>query len=346
MVPLAMTRTRLVTALAAVLALFALPGVPALWGAPQDTQVITLPAPPPASPGSPAATTANTAPVYVPVKPVPAIGGSVNGLMWKATSPTTTVYLVGSIHLASADLYPLPQAMEDAFQKASVLVVEVDMTSVDSMKMLSVTASDGIYRNGDSLWNHVSERTKDLVTAFCTEHGLDPALFSRFKPWLATLTLSTMAMSRAGLKPEYGIDLHFLNKAKGVKRIEQLESANQQIRMLSQIPEAEAERGLAEAVENFDRLGRTANELKASWRRGDAGTLGVQLASEFQSSPGTEKKMFGERNPRMAAAVEQYLQGSEPIFVVVGAGHLVGKDGVVAILQRKGYKVTQVLSSK
>jgi uncharacterized protein YbaP (TraB family) len=56
--------------------------------------------------------------------------------------------------------------------------------------------------------------------------------------------------------------------------------------------------------------------------------------------------MLQDRNVRMADATEQFLKGKERAFVVVGAAHMVGPDGVVRILEKRGYKVEQVPLSR
>src|ERR1017187_8315653 len=111
----------------------------------QDTQVVTLPAPPEGLAPKPtvhavtdaAATTTATA-------------SRTRGLLWKATAGTTTVYLAGSLHFGSPDMYPLPQEMESAFQQSSVLVVEVDVSAMSPTRAMSLMATSGTYPPGDS----------------------------------------------------------------------------------------------------------------------------------------------------------------------------------------------------
>lgn len=82
--------------------------------------------------------------------------------------------------------------------------------------------------------------------------------------------------------------------------------------------------------------------MKAAWLKGDAAAIEALLSEEFRDAPETRRLLLDDRNVRMAAAVERYLQGSEPCFVVVGAGHLVGKGGIVSRLIEKGFSVKRV----
>jgi len=72
-------------------------------------------------------------------------------LMWKAASPTTTVYLVGSIHLGDSSMYPLPKEAESAFAAAKVLAVEINIKNADQAKMVGLIQKYGLYTGDDSL---------------------------------------------------------------------------------------------------------------------------------------------------------------------------------------------------
>ncbi len=294
----------------------------------QDTQVITLPAPP-------AAAAANPATHAIPV----ARGSS---LLWKANSATTTVYLAGSLHFGSSDMYPLPPEMEAAFQESSVLVVEVDPSAVSPAKAISLIATSGTYPPGDTLWNHVSGRTRSELPAFAAQRGLSAEMLSRLKPWAVDLILSAQMMQAAGMRPDLGIDVHFLGQAGAAKRTEALETAEQQMRALVNVPESEQAQALEETVTDPERAGQILKTMKAAWMQGDAAALESLVAEEFRKSPESRKRLLDDRNVSMAAAIEHYLKGGEPSFVVVGAAHLIGKNGVVSRLVAKGFAVQRV----
>jgi len=301
----------------------------------QDTQVVTLPAPPEG--------TAARSSVYA-IADAPVVGAArVRGLLWKATSATATVYLAGSLHFGSQDMYPLPQEMEGAFQESSVLVVEVDTSTVSPSKALSVMATAGTYPPGDTLWNHVSERTRSQLPAFAAQHGLSGDMLARLKPWAVDFILSAQMMQAAGMRPDLGIDMHFLGEARGSKRIEALETAEEQIHALLDVPEREHAQALEETVADPERAYQVLRTMKAAWLAGDTAALEALIADEFRKAPESRKRLLDERNVRMAAAVERYLKGGETCFVVVGSAHLIGRDGVVSRLAARGFTVKRVV---
>jgi hypothetical protein len=154
--------------------------------------------------------------------------------------------------------------------------------------------------------------------------------------------LSAQMMQAAGMRPDLGIDVHFLGEARGSKRIEALETVDSQIQALVDVPEREHAQSLEEAVADPEAANGKLRTMKAAWMAGDTAALEALVSDEFRNAPESRKRMLDERNVRMAAAVERYLKGSEPCFVVVGSAHLIGKEGVVARLAAKGFSVQRV----
>jgi hypothetical protein len=306
-----------------------------------DTLIVTLPAPPADAASQPAwsnATDSNSIPADTR-RP------SSQGLIWKATSPHSTIYLLGSIHVASRDMYPLPRHIEEAFRRSSVLVVEVDLNKIDQTKFQPLLMAKGMYPFNDSLWNHVSPETKTLVSRFCDENGVPSEMFARVKPWLATVMASMLPMQTSGMSPELGIDQHFLNLARNAMRVEQLETAEGQLRLLADIPESKQEQYLVATLKSAALTQQLVKDFKSAWMTGDANRLDTLVAGSWEGATELQKSMFADRNPHMADVAEQCLKNNQRCFVVVGAGHLVGREGVVRLLQDRGFKVEQLASS-
>ncbi len=305
-----------------------------------DTLVVTLPAPPASAAAQPAwnsAAGSNAIPDHT-------LPTSSNGLIWKVSSRRSTIYLLGSIHVGSSDMYPLPRHIEEAFRQSSMLVVEVDLNKIDRNKLEPLLMTKGMYPLHDSLWNHVSPETKTLVTRFCDENGLPSAAFARVKPWLATVMASMLPMQASGMTPELGIDQHFLNLAANTMRVEQLETAEWQLRLLADIPESQQEQYLASTIKSAAVSQQVVNQFKSAWMTGDADKLDTLVSGAWEGASGLQNKIFGDRNPHMADVAGQCLKNNQRCFVVVGAGHLVGHEGVVRLLQARGFKVEQLFS--
>lgn len=264
-------------------------------------------------------------------------------LMWKATSPTVTVYLVGSIHVGNDSMYPLPKEVESAFAAAKVLAVEINIKNADQAKMMGLVQKYGMYGPDDSLSKHLSKETSAALDDFCNKNGLPRAAIEQFKPWVVAVTIAGLAWKEAGEDPNFGIDMHFLNESKEPQRIDELETMESQLSLFADATDEEQIGLLESTLKQRDKLKDLIKRIEDAYLSGDPNTL--QRVMDEESDMGSKsltKKLLDDRNVTMAARLDDYLKGKEPAFVVVGAAHIIGDKGVAKLLRDKGYKVEQV----
>jgi uncharacterized protein YbaP (TraB family) len=268
------------------------------------------------------------------VSPAPAPKRS---MFWKVSSGEHVAYLLGSIHFGSQEMYPLPREIEDAFDRSAVLLVEADLNHLDLQKMKALAE----YAGDDTLWNHVSKQVRQRLEEFCGKYGFRPAAIARLKPWVVAVMVSTIPKARSGMQAGLGIDKYFLDRAeKAGKRVVEIESAESLTR-LSGITGKMLEKSLAaSADQDVEESGRRTEKI---WMSGDADLLDRTLREEMSKDPiEVVEANLEQRNPHMAEVVERYLKGQEQVFVVVGTGHMVGRIGLVKLLEKRGYQVEQV----
>ena len=262
--------------------------------------------------------------------------------LWKVQSRTNTVFILGSIHFMKKDIYPLDKRIEDAFDKSEVLAVEANVNDVSSLNIQGLMDS-AFYQGDDILEKHVSGETYGLVKKEFAASGMLLGLVDKQKPWFLALTLTSLKLMQLGFDPTYGIDMHFLSKAEGKKRIAELESLDYQINLLSGFSDKEQEAFLLYSVKEIETLGQEVNALPRAWKSGDTQTIESFLTkSGDKGMSSLNEKMLYERNRHMASRIEDYLRTKETYFVIVGAGHLVGNKGIIEILKGKGYLVEQL----
>jgi uncharacterized protein YbaP (TraB family) len=270
-------------------------------------------------------------------------------LMWKISSRTNSAYLLGSVHLGDKSLYPLPSVMENAFTSASVLIVEVDITKVDQFQMAQLMATVGTYPEGDDLFKHLTPETRAKLNAFLGAYGMPPELFARMRPWILGTALQMLPMMKDGLNPNEGIDLYFLNKA-GNKRVEQLEDAEWQIKLLADMPDKLADPWLQSAITQAEDSKNRWTKFATYWREGAADKIDELTTSTNMGNTAEEKaferRLREDRNLHMTDRLEKCLSSSESCFMVVGAAHVVGREGIVKQLQARGYHVEQAVVEK
>ena len=265
-------------------------------------------------------------------------------LMWKATSPTTTVYLVGSIHVGDSGMYPLPREVEAAFAAAKVLTVEINIKNADQAKAMATVQQLGMYGEGDSLTKHLSKETAATLEDYCTRHGVPRKGMEQLKPWVVAITIAAMSWQQAGEDPSLGIDMHFLNESKPPQRIDELETMEFQLSVIANSTEEEQQNMLLTVMKDGDKTKEMIKRLQAAYVSGDPDALQKIMDEETDmGSKSLTKKLLDDRNVTMAAKIDEYLKGKEPVFVVVGAAHIIGDKGIAKILRDKGYKVDQVM---
>jgi len=265
--------------------------------------------------------------------------------LWKVMSKSATVYILGSVHIAGNDFYPLPDIIEKSFDGSAALALEADPTKVKDADLLQLMLSEAVYPEGETLKGHLSKETYALADQEMKQLGLPMEPFERSKPWFLALTIESMELQRLGFDPAKGIDVHFATEADGKKRIIELESFDYQIRMMNGLSEREQELFLIYTLKDLADLKEEFNELIKAWRSGDAKTMETLVTKAFKESLELKpvfEKLINRRNSEMSVKVGQFLSGQETVFVVVGAAHLVGKEGIIRILRGKGYSVEQM----
>ncbi len=264
--------------------------------------------------------------------------------LWKVQSESSTAYLLGSIHFMQQAAYPLDERIEQAFESSDVLAVEANINDISKldMKKLITTA---FYQENDSLDRHLTPATLDLVSKEFGRLGMPMALVSRQKPWFLALTLTSLELISQGFDPNMGIDMHFLKKASGKKKIVELESVDYQIDLLSGFNDREQETLLAYTIKDIKTFGDSPEQLTDAWQRGDTGTVASIVIGSMTKDPwmySIYEKLVIQRNRRMASKIEDFLLSGDTHFIVVGAAHLVGEKGIPSLLREKGYRVGQI----
>ncbi len=265
--------------------------------------------------------------------------------LWKASSPTTEVYLFGSIHLGKKEWYPLAKEIEGAFEKSKYLVVEADESKLDALKLQQMALEHGIYAPPDGLSKHASPETLKALGALAEKLGLPAASMEQMKPWLISLTLSSMSLVKLGYSPDLGIDRHFLRAAKDKKEILELESMEYQIKLLSGLSDELQMKFLELTLEEADNAKERMEKIVGAWSKGDAALLEDEMlkkrAAKNPAQAEFQAKLIDERNVVMAKKIGEYLKTKDVHFVVVGSAHLIGEKGIVRLLEKDGFKVEQ-----
>lgn len=262
-------------------------------------------------------------------------------LLWKVENGDAKIYITGSIHYGAKDFYPLPNALDSTFSLSENLVLEINLDTMQAkamqmMKYMMLPA-------GQSLKSKLDEDVYNkLMKEF--EGTMMPAFqVERFKPWAAAMTLTQLKLQDQGMEAALGIDQYFFQKAKEQnKEVLQLESVESQLEVFNSLDELSNEFVL-KTLESMEDQMKLLDDMVAAWKEADLEKLDeiINQDSDSEEFKKINEKLLDERNFKMMEKLEQYLQTDETYFVVVGAGHLSGKNGLINLLKEK-YKTVQL----
>ncbi|UCF95315.1 MAG: TraB/GumN family protein [Desulfobacterales bacterium] len=262
--------------------------------------------------------------------------------LWSIQTRSNTVFLLGSIHFLKSDSYPLARAIERAYAASPQIVFETDMAAMNDPAIQGKVLALGTYPEGESLYQHITARTKRLLEEKMAATGLPPEQFARFRPWFLALNLTTLEILRLGFDPNFGIDLHFFGRAQqDGKRILFLEPIEYQLELLAGMDKRDQNAFLSQTLTELELVtSRTADMVKF-WQSGDTANLHKILFESFKDHPQIHNRLLIERNRKWVREIEKMAKQKENYLVIVGAGHLVGPRSVVELIEKKGYEVRQ-----
>lgn len=265
---------------------------------------------------------------------------------WRITKGKQKGYLMGSIHFGKESMYPLPITILNAFKGADVLVVEANIAGAGQNMLAQMMMSSGVYNDGKTLKTVLDADTWRELNVTSVSLGIPSAMIEGMRPWFASMTLTALALKNIGLDETLGIDQHFLDAAKKERKpIRELESVEQQLALLSSLPQKVQIAMLKQTLEEVGNASEYFEIMFKSWQSGNSQALNEIFIADMKKSEVGEalyRLMITDRNIAMARGVDTMLRGGCNCFVVVGAGHMGGEKGLIKLLQAKGYKAEQL----
>ena len=269
----------------------------------------------------------------------PVCEGEQRGTLWRIPTQRGTMFLFGSFHFGHPDFYPLPAPIEDAFAESTTLVLEIDPSSLGPDGQGPELMQSGVLPEGRKLSDEISPELYAELVETLESLRLPAESFSRMKPWSLALVLSGLSYTSLGYLGELGVDGYFRDRA-GDREMVALETFAEQIAVFEKL---DGEAFLAASLEFLESGREQAPRMIQAWRCGDEATLEAMFFAPDPAAPpaaGSPRDlMFSSRNRTMADRLEPLLARGGVIFVVVGAGHLIGADGIPALLRERGYPV-------
>ncbi len=259
------------------------------------------------------------------------------------------LFLYGTMHVGRAGSEPFNGPLLQALRQSQRLALEADPS--DAPTNQRIAAELGQYAAGDALDQHIPPPLMERVAAFGARHGMPAERIARFKPWLLANMVVLTGIVGTGLEPAMGSEMYLAGFARGMQLpVVEIEGLESQLRMLAALPEPLQSAQLAEAFAEEDR-GEAKKELQALfdlWMKGDRAAGDAIVAEMHRDADGKPFERYfvdvfiDGRNGAMADRAEHYLERPGNTFFAVGALHLFGPRGLIAELERRGYRVSDL----
>jgi uncharacterized protein len=253
--------------------------------------------------------------------------------VWKITSPSGGVlFLGGSVHHLRGSDYPIPPAYDRAFDQSRRLAFEVSLEDMAIFQERLLKAA--MYPPGDDLRHHVDPRTYTFI--FQNFKVIPAETLSRMRPWYLVYLL------QRSRRP--GVETYFLGRARvSGWKVEGLEGVEEHLEPFAGMNDDENEALLLLTIigaKDPDRVARN-EAMKAAWREGQADRLEQWSNYEFRQFPTYTRRMLTNRNRAWIPKIEAWIQSGQTYFVLAGAAHMGGSNGLLALLRARGYQIEQ-----
>ena len=262
--------------------------------------------------------------------------------LWSLQTNSSMVYFLGSLHLLKRDAYPLESVIEKAYATSQKIIFETDIAAMKDPVVQAKMLELGLYPEGQNLYLNLDGGTRRLLENKLSGLGLPLEHLARFKPWVVALTLASLELQRLGFDPNYGIDIHFFHRAvKDGKEIGYLEPAEYQLNLLAKMNKQDQSSFLNQTLRDLELVLQIVGEMVSYWKTGDAESLHALLSKSFKDYPNIHARLLIQRNKKWISKIENLMGEKKNVLVVVGVGHLVGPDGLLDLLRKRGYKLIQ-----
>ncbi len=263
--------------------------------------------------------------------------------LWRAQGISNSVYLLGSIHLLREEDHPLPSVIDEAYEDAEVLIMELDMDDLDGAATQQLFNRNGVLRDGRTLRDLMGEDLYERAAAAARASDIPLDMLDKSEPWLAAITVEMMSLYRIGFNPAFGVEMHLTARAVADgKPIEGLELIEEQLAFLDGLSLPAQRNMLIQTLEESARMRELIDSIINAWRYGDLAFLEAELLDSLQGHEELSDALVTNRNRRWVSQISELLDDPDDYLVIVGALHLVGEQGVPSLLASEGVEIVQL----
>lgn len=264
-------------------------------------------------------------------------------LLWKIEGNDIAApsYLYGTIHMINAEDYFLPDGTLSALDASDQMVFEIDMNEMNDMSAIMGIMGQAFMKDGKTLSDLLSAEDYQLVSDHFKKIGLPLMMLERIKPAFLSVFAADMdpqGMQNGSIK---SYEMEFFKMAEETsKPVAGLETIEYQMSVFDQIPYEDQAQMLIDAIKSGDSGADQFKQMVEIYKAQDIqGMISMFEEDETMSSGNNNDLLLVQRNKNWIPIMSEMMK-TQKVFFAVGAGHLAGKDGVIHLLRKAGYKLT------
>ena len=283
--------------------------------------------------------------------------------LWKIEGEENTIWLLGSVHLLPESAHPFPESFDDAYEDADRVIFEVNLDMDNMMGSMMGMMSKLMLPPGETLEDHLEPETWELLEPRLDEvaeqlgemmggtmganvpmdGGMLKQALVRMKPWFVGMMLQQSSLDVKDYRPDLGVDMFYATKAKeDGKKTSGLETIEEQMSFLESVSDVDPDQFIRSTLEQTVPEVTTIDDLVDAWKNGDLERLDRLMNEGMKESPEFYDLLLVQRNKNWVPQIIDLMNDDENYLIVVGAGHLVGKDSVVELLRKRGIRVERI----
>ena len=272
----------------------------------------------------------------------PAAGAVVQGpAMWTLRTDTAAVYFLGSFHILPPSVpWRDDPRIHTALAEAQAVLFEVDLDDMDKPEVAANIVRRATLPDGKTLREVLTAETYTELTATAGRFAMDMARLEPMQPWLAASGLLVGYMVSKGADPGSGVDSALTRDAKAAgKQVTGLETVDEQLDVLDTLSKEDPDLLITDMIRFLDESTGLLAQTLTAWQTGDTDAMDRLIREDLDKHEGAYDRFLTHRNAAWVPKIDALIRQGGTYFVVVGAGHLVGDQSVIAMLRAKGYEV-------
>ena len=265
--------------------------------------------------------------------------------VWKAELNGSVVYLGGTCHMLRAQDFPLPAEFDLAYAEAEELYFETEIDRLASMEAQQMLMAAGLFTDGSTLQDSVSEEAWAAIEKHCNANGLPVVAFAQMKPWMFAVTMAVLEWQKMGAGLD-GVDSHYNERAKADgKATHGLEEFEEHLLFITSVGVGQESEFILNTLRDVERAPTIIGELIEAWRSGDVEGIDEYFVAEMRAEfPDIYRTLILGRNQAWLSQISALFETPEVELVLVGAGHFGGENGLLALLRGAGVRIDQVIT--